>query len=105
MRLVLAAALAIATPAAASDFRSMQLATELGNMLGSEEACGLSYDQAAIERFIEGKVAADDMSFPSTLNMMAEGARFNLEGMSASAKTAHCTQIRRAARSHGFIGE
>lgn len=92
-------------PAAASSIDSMQTAIELGSVLASEEVCSLTFDQAAIERFIEAKVAADDMAFASTLQTMTEGNRYQIGSMSDSARTAHCSQIRRVARANGFIGD
>lgn len=94
-----------AGPAIASDFQSMTLANELGTVLASEEMCALSFDQAAIERWIEARVDADDMSFATNLNMMIQGTRYQFSGMSQSAKTAHCSQVRRVARANGFIGD
>lgn len=88
---------------AASSLDTFRLATDLGSVLASEEVCGLSYDQAAIVRFIEANVAADDMSFPSTLQMMTGGAERKVHDLSTSARTAHCAQITRIARSYGFI--
>ncbi|QEE22649.1 signal recognition particle [Youhaiella tibetensis] len=81
----------------------MKIATALGTVLASEKLCGLSYDQAAISAFIESNVPADDMDFPATLQMMIQGQGYNLKGMSESAKTAHCTQIARTAKSYKFI--
>lgn len=81
----------------------MTLATDLGNVIASEAACGLSYDQAAISAFIESKVPADDMNFPSLLQTMIMGQEYTLQEMSTSGKTAHCTQIARVAKSYGFI--
>lgn len=81
----------------------MQLATNLGTVLASEEFCGLSYDQPAIESFIAEKVDADDLSFPSTLSMMTEGSEYQLKDLSKSSKTAHCAQISRLAKTYGFI--
>lgn len=95
----------IVTPAAAQNLESMNIARELGTLLASEEMCGLRYDQDAIATFIEEKVADDDMSFASNLQMMTEGQAFGIKDMSASARTAHCTQIRRVAKSYGFIKE
>jgi hypothetical protein len=89
--------------AVAGSIDSMNLANEIGSIIASEEVCGLTYDQAAISAFIESKVPASDMSFPSTLNMMVKGNALQLEGMSPSAKTAHCTQVRRVAKSYKFI--
>lgn len=80
----------------------MTLANELGSVLASEELCGLAYDQAAIAGFIEKRVRADDLAFASSLKMMTSGNEFQLRGMSPSSKTAHCTQIRRVAKSYGF---
>lgn len=100
--LLLLSALAAST-ATAQDFKSMQLAHELGSVIASEEACSLSYDQAAIAAFIEKKVRADDMAFSGQLNVQTSGIGYQLKSMSASAKTAHCTQIRRVAKSYGFI--
>jgi transcriptional antiterminator Rof (Rho-off) len=99
---LIAAGSGMALAAHAQDLKSMQLANELGSVLASEESCGLSYDQVAIRTFIEKHVRADDMSFANTLNVMTQGAQFQLKGMSASAKTAHCTQISRVARTYGF---
>lgn len=99
-----ALSVAIAAPAVAQ-MDSMSVAVELGSVLASEEACDLAFDQAAIERFIDENVRADDMRFASTLNMMTQGSSMQISDMSASAKTAHCAQIRRVARANGFIDE
>lgn len=86
----------------AQDMKSMQLATQLGSVLASEELCGLAYDQAAIEAFIEKSVKADDMGFASTLKVMTSGQEFQNKSLTVSGKTAHCAQIRRVAKSYGF---
>jgi hypothetical protein len=78
------------------------LALNLGNVLGSEEFCGLAYDQSAIEAFIEKHVAADDRNFAADLTMTG-GVKIENQDKSPSEKTAHCTQIRRVAKSFGFI--
>ncbi|CAN5187839.1 hypothetical protein BH10PSE8_BH10PSE8_10970 [soil metagenome] len=88
--------------AAAQDLKSMTLANELGSVLASEELCGLSFEQGAIAAFVEKRVRPDDLSFASTLKMMTSGNEVQLNGMSASSKTAHCTQIKRVASSYGF---
>ncbi len=81
----------------------MSLANELGSVLASEKPCGLTFDQAAISAFIESKVPAKDMSFPSTLMVMTKGSAVQLEELSEAGKVAHCTQIRRVAKSYGFV--
>jgi len=47
-------------------------------------------------------VPADDMTFASSLNMQVIGVKAFQKEMSASQKTAHCTQIARVAKSYGF---
>jgi hypothetical protein len=101
---IVAAVAAIACPAAAQ-FKSMQIASALGSVLGSEKGCGLKYDQAAIEAYIEKNVSASDMEFVGTLGMMTEVTASDIEKMSLSQKTAHCAQIRRVARANKFIAE
>ncbi|TVR11858.1 MAG: signal recognition particle [Salinarimonadaceae bacterium] len=96
---------AMSSGALAQRLDSMTLANQLGDVLASEELCGLSYDHDAIERFIEERVAADDMSFTPMLRMMTDGATYTQDEMSESAKRAHCAQIRRVARSYGFTAE
>jgi hypothetical protein len=70
--------------------------------LGSEEFCGLDYDQAAIQAFITKRVPADDMDFPPMLESMTTGTEVGNQTKSNSAKTAHCAQIARIAKSYGF---
>ncbi|WP_247653367.1 signal recognition particle [Pannonibacter phragmitetus] len=82
---------------------SMRKAQQLADVLGSEAACGLTYDQEAISAYIDKAIPADDMSFTSNLNMFVSATEFQLQGMSTSAKTAHCTQVRRVAKSFGFL--
>lgn len=101
--LMLAAIAATTYPALGQGLESMQTATALGSVLASEKPCGLTYDQAAIAAYIESKVSADDMSFPSTLQMMVQSQEYQLGEMSESSKTAHCTQIARVAKSYNFI--
>jgi hypothetical protein len=81
---------------------SLDIARELGTVIGSEEACGLTYDQQAIERFINEHIKACDMSFPSMLHMMTMGTKYEIRSMSESSLTAHCAQIRRIAEEYGF---
>lgn len=94
--------LALPTIAWAQSMETMEIATNLGSVLASEQKCGLSYSQPAIEAYIEKNVPADDMDFPSTLSMMTQGSEFQMRDMSQSALTAHCSQIKRVAKSYGF---
>lgn len=99
---LLAAALCVAAPSLASA-DSIEFATHLGNMLASESLCGLSYKPEAIEALIAKKVKADDIEFPTTLNLMTSGSEYRIRDLTASAKVAHCAQVRRAAKAYGFI--
>jgi len=82
---------------------SMWMANELGTILASEEYCGLTFSQDAIAEWIDQNIDPSDMGFSGTLQMMTEGARYNLGGMGASRKTAHCRSIERSARHYGFV--
>lgn len=96
----LVALISLHTPAFAD---SIEVASDLGSLLGSEKACGLTYNAEAIGRYIEENVAADDLGFNGMLQMMTAGSEFQIKDMSASAKIAHCLQAKRSAKSHGFI--
>lgn len=87
----------------ADSVSSMTVANNLGTIIASEKICGLEFDQSAIERFIEKNVSANDLEFASTLNMMVSGTSYQLRDMSASQMTAHCAQVKRAAKASGFI--
>ena len=105
-------ALALASPALGQDdplatfqedVRIMGLASNLGTLIGSELFCGLTFDQSAIAAWIAANVPADRMDFTGTLRLMMMGEAGNQAGMTASAKTAHCTAVSQSARHLGFI--
>lgn len=99
-RLAFAAAVLVASPAAAeTDFF---LTRGLADVIASEQMCSLTYDQAAIDAFITKNVAADDMLFPATLKGAVRLSEAEQAGMTPSGVAAHCTQIRRVAKSYGF---
>ena len=103
MVLALVVAIVSIVPSAlAEDLQRMKLATDLGSVLASEELCGLEYDQDAISAFIDEHVSPDDMAFPSLLQLMTKGSAFQQQQLSKSAKTAHCRQIERIAKSYKF---
>jgi hypothetical protein len=76
---------------------------ELYTLLGSEEPCGLHYDQNAIERLISKYFKPDDTSVINMMSTMVSGNKIAAQQMSASTLTAHCTQVRRAAKHYGLI--
>ncbi|PIE16350.1 MAG: signal recognition particle [Rhodobacterales bacterium] len=81
----------------------MRVAQELGTLLAAEKFCGLSYNQAAIGKWIDENTDPSDMGFSSTLTMMIEGSSLMQGDMSESSKTAHCRSIERTAHHYGFI--
>jgi hypothetical protein len=102
MKIYNAAALAIILATSTASAMDDMLALNLGTVLGSEKLCGLTYDQAEIQAFIEKNVPARDMRFPNELVQMTQGTEYQNKSMSKSAVTAHCTQIARIAKSYGF---
>lgn len=96
-------ALTVAPAAAQSDLETMTLASNLGTVLGSEQFCGLTYDQGAIGRFIDERAPAGDMGFASFLQMSTSTQSFSNNEMSESARTAHCRAVANTARHYGFI--
>lgn len=102
--LILAPLLIFATVALAAPKRnSNQVALELGTVLAAEDFCGLTYDHEMIASYIEKNVAADDMGFASILQLMTAGKQSEHKDMTATAKAAHCSQMRRVAKTNGFI--
>lgn len=104
MASALLSALAGVAPATAqSALESMELASNLGTILASEEACGLTYRQEAIETFIDDRVSPENIGFPSELQSSTWIAGLQVSDMSDSALTAHCRAVSSSARHFGFI--
>lgn len=79
------------------------VADQLGTILASEKACGLTFDWDAIQAYVVKHVDANDMEFAISLNTSTDGTAAILERSSASYLAAHCAQIRRVAKQNGFI--
>ncbi len=78
-KVLIAAAIVLLTTASAvamDDLKRMQVASSLGDLLASEQPCGLSFNKAAIDKFIDQNVPADDMEFTSMLATMTTGHEF-----------------------------
>ncbi len=82
---------------------SQRLALDLGNLLASEDYCGLKYDHEAIQGFIDQNTDPADMGFASSLQMMTDGAKFGFDSQGETAKVAHCRATERSAKHFGFI--
>jgi hypothetical protein len=89
--------------AAGQTIESLQRASALGDIIGSEALCNLTLDQAGIEAWIAANVPADDMTFASHLQAVVGLAEYQQKDMSASAKTAHCAAVRQSAKAAGLI--
>lgn len=98
--MIAAALLTLAAPASAQN--SYELASNLGLVLASEDACDLTFQADAIGAYIESNVAADDMEFAEFLAGTTTLGDMKIERMSASGLAAHCAQIKRVAAAHGF---
>ena len=81
----------------------MTIANELGTVLAAERPCHLSFDQSAIQQYINKRVPASDMSFGNMLQLMVSGTGVEIREMSPSTLTAFCAQTTRVARFNGFI--
>jgi hypothetical protein len=82
--------------------KSTYIELQLGAILGSEEACGLIFDEDAVKNFIIDQIK-DDPRFADSLQTTAEyNARQN-EKMSKGILAAHCILVRRFAKANGFI--
>jgi len=79
------------------------LAVSLGEVLGSEDFCGLKYDQGAVKTFMDKHVHKDDAEFSETLRMVTGWTHYRNGIMPDSDKPAECAAIERVARSYGFI--
>lgn len=99
------AAMMFATPAAALDLETLQLANALGSLLASEEPCGLSYDQSAIQAFISERVDPAQMDFAPQLSAQTSGMSYSIDEMAGSALTAHCAATKNSAKAFGFISD
>ncbi|MEW4459429.1 hypothetical protein AB1K42_15160 [Roseibium algicola] len=105
MKLAVFAAVALSVqPAFAwSESEQYDAAKRLGSVIAAESFCGMSYKQSAISGYVERTVPADDMGFASILDTEIYSANYDQGEMEQSQKTAHCTQMRRVAKSYGFI--
>lgn len=97
-----AAALGLAAGTACAE-SGLEMAMNLGTVIGSEEPCGLSYNIGAIERFVAANIPDDDMTFMDSMNASVWAAGEDMQGYSEAQKAAHCAQIRRIALRNGFI--
>jgi len=101
--IILAAAATLILTSTSQAEDSYEVAERLGMLLGSEEACELSYKQEAIEKFIEDNVSPGDMDFAEDLDLLKGNREFALSESSDKEIARHCIQIKRTAKHYGFI--
>jgi hypothetical protein len=90
------------SPARAEDDTS-SVAIFLGEVLGAEDFCGLKYDQAAVQSYMDKNVKKNDADFVSLLRMVTGWTKYRDGTMSVADKTDECSGIEQTARSFGFI--
>jgi hypothetical protein len=100
-RVTIIAAL-MAGPALAST-PSREAAYSLADMIASEKACGMSFDQEAVKAWAEKAIAAEEPSMSVAMGFYLDGMRGRVERMQGSEKTVHCQRIERLARQRQFI--
>lgn len=97
--LIVAALLAAGSAAGAEDLDSFNL----GDIIGSEKACGFKLDQSAIVRWIETSAPDGDASFADHMNGAAGLMGREIAEFTETQKAAHCAQTMRVAKALGFL--
>jgi hypothetical protein len=76
--------------------------TSLVMLLSSDEACGLTYNKDAIERFVK-HVTDQHLSMPDLGFRVSYEREYVVRKMSPNTLVAHCTQVRETAKLYDFI--
>lgn len=71
-------------------------------LLSSDEACGLTYNKDAIERFVK-HVTDQHLSMPDLGSRVNYEREYVVPKMSPNTLVAHCTQVRETAKLYDFI--
>jgi hypothetical protein len=96
---------ALLSPTGALAGPRAKTAEQLGNLLGSETACALTFDKNAVRAFIEKNVPADDFDFTRTLNTHVSLAEYRAKEMGSTQLAAHCFQVKRNAEALGLLAK
>jgi hypothetical protein len=102
MRVIFALALLAAYPASAN-VNTMLFATEIGVILGSDEACGLAFNQDSVRAYILANTSADDLSAPNMIATMVQGNRIRLKSEKPFDLAIHCDLVTRSAQALGLL--
>jgi hypothetical protein len=84
-------------------FGEGQLTEALAAILSSEQYCGLSYSQDAIQAFISKNIAPSDTRFLSDLEFDRRTEEIQHEKFGPSERTAYCTHVKQMAEYFGFL--
>ncbi|NKC04266.1 hypothetical protein [Brucella haematophila] len=105
MKLVLAglALIALSATVHAEEFNAELTAINFGTILAAEEPCGMSYEPAAIEKYVADNVPAEDVGFPATLTRWTRMQKSRVGDMTPSEKVAYCATARQTAAKLGFV--
>jgi hypothetical protein len=76
MRRLLSAAMLLLAGPTFAQAASIQFQNEISMILGCEELCNLSYNQDAIQWFVETRVKSDDLEFTSMLPVLVSWGGF-----------------------------
>jgi hypothetical protein len=99
----LSASLIASAPVCAFAASQLQLAMSFGDVLGAETACGMDIDPAKVESFIQSKVDGSNLEFMSTVHTSVAVSPGKFKQMSPSLRSAHCTQMKRLAKSFKIL--
>jgi hypothetical protein len=101
-KLAALALLLMSSGAASAD--DWDIKVQLGTVLGSDKACGLVFNQDAIQAYIVDHIKDIDPMFTSSLTDYIEATRSTtIPEMSKGVLDAHCVLVRKFAEQHGFI--
>lgn len=90
-----------AAPALA-DVDGMMFATQVGGLLGSDEACGITFDQDKVRAYVLANTSPTDLSVSNLLATVIQGNRLRLQTEKPSDLAIHCDLAKRSADALGL---
>lgn len=92
----------LAASHASANADSIAFATEIGAILGSDEACDITFDQDRVRAYILANTSADDLSASNLIATMIQGNRLRLKSEKPFDLAIHCDLVRRSAEALGL---
>jgi hypothetical protein len=92
----------IGSPALAN-VEGMMFATEIGGLLGSDEACGIVFNQDKVRAYILANTSPTYLSVSNLLATVIQGNRLRLQSEKPSDLAIHCDLAKRSADALGLI--